>query len=689
MGKRLYDIYMDRPGNYIVSGAGGIGKTTQLLNIMHEMLKRAEQGIADITYIPVYIRVKDLNTVKIDAEILYNIIKGFFNHKVNTKAIDEMFEKSIQTHRFLIMIDGLNELNNYITEGQSVLYYIINNITGIKKHTNVHFIITLRDEELINMDKTFEDFSFLKIERLTTAQIDEYLREGDNVLSLESHLRDILSIPMLLRAFKDVYSENPEKAVNLSTKYALLHEWLSLDTIYKSSELKDIEDDYRCRVVDEVLPLFAFKVELEMLKLNSTDSDSEAVNYETLLEETLEALKITGDYKKHILNTIIHTSLLIESNHTFSHDLIREYLAVYCLVNHTDKVSKENVQLMFERLIYFFSGDDKDEDKIKQKLYLDFGELIYGATQNETSLIDILSKYDFEESERNETTYRFYFGLAGVFEDLSERELAYRIGWKAIKLFPEVENHKSDYEKGFEFNWLYYCVNKYKEDNEHDPYYLIENAKSSLEKVATADRPQEYDELYAFILSNTGSHYVSPYCHDPSKAIEWHSKCLEYRKNKSLTESLIQTYRTLMTDYYYLGRNGNKKAFVTAYDYYREAIKSTSNVDTKGIPINRLSQITDKNNIPMDIVLRAMGNEILILKNVDKADDIKQLKQEIIEELPSQIDHVYTKATTSRRHNYEALRDLIEKLNDLLSWNEINNHLELKSLIEEYKNKEL
>ena len=699
MGRNLYNIYTSNPGNYIVSGAGGIGKTTQLLNIMHKMIQNGTQDKEGRTYVPVYIRIKDLNTRRIGAEVLYDVIADFFNHTVNKRAINEMFENSMQTHCFLIMLDGLNELNNYMAGNQSALIHIANDIISMNKYANVHFIITWRNKIINNMvpendiEKELQShgFSTLKIEGLTKSQIDVYL--GERVLTPESHLRDILTVPMLTRAFKEVYSQNPERAAALNTKYELMKEWLILDTIYKTDERIDIEDMYRHRVVEEVLPLFAFKVELEMLQFDSPEPGTEAtqaIQYDNILGETLNALEMTGDYKQHILDTIDRTSLLIENNRTFTHDLIREYLAAYCLLNNTDKVSKEDVQLMFKRLICFFSDDDNNDiNKIKQKLYLDFGELIYGATQDGMSLVDLLSQYGFDECKMNETAYCFFFRLAGIFEGLSERKLAYRIGWKAIELFQKVGNNKSDYDKGFEYNWLYYCVNKYKEDNEHDPYPLIEKAKNSLEKITAANRPQDYDALYAMILSNTGSHYVSPYCRNPDEAIKWHSKCLEYRKNMDPMPSLVGTYRTLMTDCYYSGVNGNKEGFLEAYKYYREAIKSTLHVDAEGVPINRLSQIDDRADIPMDIVLRAMGSEILILKINGNFDDVKELKQEIIEELPCQIEHVYTNATTGRRHNYDALRDLIGKLDDLSKWNEIGEHLELKTCIEEYMNKEL
>lgn len=686
MVRNLYDIYMESPGNYIVSGSGGIGKTTQLLNIVRMLLQGNRLDDSRV-HIPVYIRVKDFNTKKITETVLYDVIAGYFNHEVNKRAIKEMFENSMETHCFLIMLDGLNELNNYMVRAQTALTHIINNISEMSQYENVHFIITLRNSKLndvgetIDMVKELEDCEFcsLKIKGLTLEQKENYLQKrlGENALAPETYLNDILTVPMLLRAFKEVYARDPQKAAALNTKYDLMREWLVLDTI-KESEFRDRTDTYRRDVVMKVLPLFAFKVELAMLEFDSRGSDDEptqAIQYETLLEDTLNTFKWEGAYREHISDTIEHTSLLIEKNHSFTHDLIREYLAVYYLVNHADKKSSEDVRTVFEKLNYFL------DEPIKQREYLDFAELIYGAGQGETSLEKVLCRCGLGENESREKVYLFYYFLAGAYENFSERKLAYKIGWKAIELFKYVVDEKDDYDKAKDYNWLYYCVNKYKEDDNHNPYSLIKKARELLENMNENERPEDYDELYGLILSNTGSHYVSQYGMNSAEAEKWHKKCLEHRKKMGSKPSLIGTYRTLMTDHYYMGI----EEFIKAYKYYREAINSMSNNDSNG----RLSQIAcaDRDKVNMDIVLRAIGNEILILKNGGNFRDIESLnlKQEMIEELPCQIEHVYNRATAGRRTVFDVVRDLDGKLNDLLNWNKIDEHRELKECIENYK----
>lgn len=673
MKKSLHNLYIDNPGNYIVSGSGGVGKTTQLLKMVRELLY-GEELVEGKLCIPIYIRLKDLNVMDITPGILYKIVGQYFNNKVNEKCINEMFEGTEDEYRYLFLLDGYNEIKDYITnngEGQTVTACLNNDIKKMCRYPNVNFIISMRNETLISGKEIFKDFNLIRIGGLTKDQIDAYL--GHDVLQQESYLRDLLSMPMMLKVFGELYRQNPERASRLNTKYDLLYEWILLDTQSKVSEYEDIDDSLRKTVMGRVLPLFAFRVQSELIK---DDLYSGSVEYDKIMDSVIADMNIHEIERKLLEKTISRISLM-ENNNAFVHDLIREFLAVYCLKNLSEYISLEEVQFTIKTIAEFMKG--KKNSLAKKTNHVDFAELLFGAYQNE-GLARMLNKYGASDSDSIALAYEFCYSLAGVMQDLSERKMAYTVGWKAIEMFLQIESGKSDFEKGEAYNYLYYCVNKYKEENSNikDPFYLLERAKVLLEGIPENQHDKKYQKTYAAVLSNMGAHNVSVYCMNPDEAKKWHLKCLEYRRSRKLLSSLNDTYRTLMTDCFYAGLGGQKKEFKSAYYFYCAALRSITGY-------RKISEGTD-GNVPVDLVVRAMGNEIFILKDNDTQES---LEHEIVNELPYQIEYIYQGSTKGRRHSYDALSDLHKKIQDLLHWDKIDQYIILKNTLLYYLNMEL
>lgn len=677
MERSLYDIYMNNPGNYVAAGLGGSGKTTQLLNIVKSMLFDGKNVSNGVTYIPIYIQLKSLNIREIKPGIIYDLISDYFNKNISEKAINEMFEQTIDDYRYIILLDGFNELKNYLTRFEQTVYHcVLNDIRKLDKNENVDFVISLRDANIIDFDEIFVNYKLLQVGGLSKHQVDEYL--GRNIFDLESHLLEILSIPMMARIFAEVYAKENEKAIELNTKYDLLKNWLSLDTVLKKNEFSDIDDYYRERALYDVLPLFALKVQLQVLNDNIYER---GLNQDELLEEAFNILDIVGVEKQQITKAIKRMTLLIGENLLFAHDLIREYLATYCIINHVDMILNNDVKLVFERLTYFL---DENKHPLSTSIgYIDFAELIYGAAENknaERDLISLLQKKGYENDEAIYKSFEFYYRLAGIYELLNNRRMAYFVGWRAIELLPKVLDRFNTFEKAQKFNFLYYCVNSFKEETVKDPFFLIEKAKALIEEVEVEKRPDNYCRVYSWILANTGAYYVSPYVNEPLIAKEWHLKCLEYRKNNNLDDAIAGSYGTLMTDCYYLALKGEiPQGFRQAYYIYRAILKRLTRC-------HRLSKAKDISVVKAELVVRALGNEVNILLD-DKTPP--RLKDEIREELIPQINHIYDKATKGRRHNFSVLNDLYNRINELLSWEELYLYPELESVLKEYLEKKI
>lgn len=681
MGRSLYEMYINNPGNYICFGAGGNGKTTQLINIVNTMLHIQNNVRNGIIFVPIYIRLKDLNIMDVGPRVLYDIVSDYFSSSIKkdkVKAINTMFESTSEEYRYVFLLDGFNEIKDYITlngEGQSVYNCLLNDIKQMNKHENVDFIITLRNPNIIDFDIVFEKYQLIEIGGLSKQQIDEYL--GTNIFEMEAHLREVLTIPMMIRVFGEIYKKNPEQAIRLNTKYDLLNEWILLDTISKKNEYRDIDDNYREKAFQEVLPLLAFKTQLQLFK----DSQYEGMaDQNSLLDDVFQCLNIRGGEKKQIVKAVQRMTILVEKNYTFTHDLLREYLATYCLINNSNILSNNEVKLVFDKLTYYL-----DENKHKlavNTVYLDFAELIYGAIQkekNDNKLVDFLQKNGLDKEAATFMAFDFYHRIAGVYELLNDKKMAYYVGWKAIDLFERVEDRFTEFEKAQKYNFLYYCVNSFKDENIKDPLYLLEKAKEILDGIVEEERPNEYKRVYSMILANMGAYYISPYVKDPEKAKDWHTKCLEYRKRNGLHDAIAGAYGTLMTDCYYFAREGNIKYFRFAYYYYCAVIKRIAGD-------RRLSNIVDKSAIKAELVVRALGNETNILFS-DKSP--QWLKDEIIEEIPVQLDHIYITATAGRRHNFSVLKDLYDRVNELMNWDKIHTCPEMEMKLNEYLDKKI
>lgn len=109
----LLEKYLSKPDNYQLVGAGGTGKTTSLQYMQQEMLKeRTKLPGTEEVVIPIYIRMAIFNFRKIENEVLYEYIGSYFEleNRQAKELIDNMFQENVGKYRFLILLDGVNEL---------------------------------------------------------------------------------------------------------------------------------------------------------------------------------------------------------------------------------------------------------------------------------------------------------------------------------------------------------------------------------------------------------------------------------------------------------------------------------------------------------------------------------------------------------------------------------------------------
>lgn len=636
----LLEFYQTHPQNYILCGSGGTGKTTSLLLLERELTGAV---INHKTVIPLYFKMKSWNRKQICEDFLLNELCVFFKESVRPDVVQKMLEES-SDYLFLFLLDGVNELIDYCLENGMTVYECLENaIRRLSVLPSVNIILTSRRKFTFFDVSIQEKFKTIEFEKLEKTQINDYLSSAHQEWIMpEIHLKEELENPMFLKIFREIYERAPKEAMLLKSRNELLYQYFELDIMADSSENQlDNIREIRRFLIQEILPKMALEVE-EALLLVNVDSENNrlrTLEYKALLEEILAKTRIPHNMTKTLIYQILPKMGIMDEQLEFSHETIREYLA---LCGFLEKEEKKQIVELVTKNLKFYPKEDKAVQFTRRCRHLDFAEFVYGELGEE---LDCLLEEDgLKESEISRAVFEFYYELAGLYEDLSENQKCVEIGWTAVE---KMKNQKlTPLEKATCYNFLYYCCNK---EKERDSYFLLESAMKAIENVPQYQRKrEEYKLTYGKIISNMGSYYYQR--KEYEEALKWHKKALDFRKI-SLPDRVMDSYRTIMSDYFCM------KQYEKGYETYREAVEKTQ---------------------PDALFLvRAIGCEICLLK--EKKEE--SLKKQILEELPAQIARVVDLCVANRRKNIGVLKDLWKKLDELEEWEE------LQKVVEKYKEK--
>ena len=149
-----HDIYLDANSVnnileiskfILISGSGGLGKTMMLKHFFLNCIKTTD-------LIPIFIELRGQNNTGLS-------LNNYIYQRLNILGFtleQEYFEYALKSGRFLILFDGLDEIENK--------YNILNEINIFcDKYADNHFIITSRPSN--------SDVNFTSLQRFTTLQI--------------------------------------------------------------------------------------------------------------------------------------------------------------------------------------------------------------------------------------------------------------------------------------------------------------------------------------------------------------------------------------------------------------------------------------------------------------------------------------------------------------------------------------
>ena len=649
----LLELYMEKPSNYFICAdvsknqfAGGIGKTSQMQYMAHEICGKEVQGRV---VIPVYIKMNEFNTKRIDFEVLYQYLLAHFGNQVTKKAVQEMIQKS-KNYQFLFLLDGINEMNDYVLEsGQTVCDCVIANIKELLQSDNVNFVITSRmDHKIIQEGELKDLFQKKYISALESKQYKEYL-ELDEVIP--EPLVRICENAMLLRMFKRVYKVDKESALSLKSRYDLMKQYFKLDTDYiKNPEWNDNLSRVRTYLINEILPYIAFEVEAANLQ---EDNLLVKMDYRILLKESLRECEAPNNINLSIAEKVIQMTGLLDEKLVFQHDLVRDYFAVQGLEKKWEYSNvKSRVQKFMEDLHENMKYDSsRGMDYNRRTRFMDFSEFLYASRRERVQ--SLLEKCNMKEAS-TEYAFLFYYDLAGLYKDLIQSKLAEELSAIAIPLLEELEmsGTYSSVQLAAAYNYLGYCS-----ITKDDSLQYLEHAKNILEK--SDDLSKKEKGLMGRIMSNIGAYHYSRM--DYELACAWHQKAMDYRMEKELWEDVLHSCRTLMSDYYML------KQYANAYEVYLRGVEFIGG----GV-------------VDLEFEERAMGSEIALLGVPNVTE---QQRAELLQRLTKQIKIVFEGASSSHRKNINLLESLYKKLLQLEIWCKQNPDSDVWNIVLEYQEK--
>lgn len=450
-------------------GDGGIGKTTTLFHIMQSY----NDGSIKLLQVPLYIELNrctsnfetwcldDKDSVFIEkyvAEILmdkkYVDKKDEFIEKIQYEFQKEPTKNSPQ---YLILLDGLNEVDAGNSNGRSVRSILENEIVNaLNRYANVRFIITSR-----NNSRQIKRIKKIDVLGVNKECIETYLRseeeKGDiikgitNQVMKNNRLLECLKIPLFLNMF-GVCSEDTA----ITTRGEILRDFFQKkrDTLYSNKIESDKNNGFILdfiipeiawnMVVDDVFAISFAKIQKIVEKVLTNKEESIALN--EVSQECFEINELSKSPRyicdlflsnksevqrtKDILDIMVGSLAIMyvdKGECKFKHHYFRDYFAAVHIINRIRIV------------VHLYSDKKQDEgvyldDLKKYRLHKNIIEFISEAIGLHHSNPQYLPKQGWTMRKMWNKNNIIMLQLLDVFRNRFDNDIGWVL-WNAVQIF--------------------------------------------------------------------------------------------------------------------------------------------------------------------------------------------------------------------------------------------------------------
>ncbi len=342
---KLLDI-VDKELRYekgiILTGEGGSGKTTALLRIWENELKRDE-------YVPVYMPLNEYNSLK----EFDNFIELYLNNRYH-------IDIKSASYKILMLLDGFNE----ITEQQDKAIKEINTLL-MQYGTKIKIIITSRrEQELSTLLVVMKHYGLMPLDKKA---VIEYLKKVN--LSAEEGILNVLITPMMLTLYTstcfiedEIKRKLPLPFMVADSKAAIIFNYLlcQLGKVFLDGQNTDLFSAYT--YIFFVAPYIAYYMEesgqfnVKIESLYTFDKKCKAVFTKEHIFK--KALSFLGDVVAHeqrevnIYDMLVyrqHMLMIEEGKYFFRHQYFRDFLSAWNIVNYIRKDKAPDISLLVKR----------------------------------------------------------------------------------------------------------------------------------------------------------------------------------------------------------------------------------------------------------------------------------------------------------------------------------------------------
>lgn len=319
--------------NVILSGDGGMGKTTSLMYLWKKSIQRYHPKSPVCIYIPLY-------QYNGEGQFLRKFILQKIELDETMERLEDAsyaFDKLLDTteHVLTLLLDGMNEANSHKRE-------LLKEITEFSRLSSVKILLTTRAENLrkLGLD-TFVQAEMLPINGLV---IKNYLEENHLRLPSDIRLLDTITNPMMLSLYvkiNQLKGEIDEDGHLINTYEEIMNEYLkslilAQKKIWVGDEAKQLSIQF---IIEHLLPQIAGQmkksisislialykiIERNYKMLKSKKFHLKFNTYTGKSSKILENIKDSSDWFEYAVNEVLQGELAFIVNEDGYYRLIHQ-----------------------------------------------------------------------------------------------------------------------------------------------------------------------------------------------------------------------------------------------------------------------------------------------------------------------------------------------------------------------------